>query len=111
METITYNDFAKIELRSGTVVRAESFPEARNPAHKVWVDFGQFGVLQTSAQITDHYSPQSLIGRQVVGCINLGVKKIAGFESQFLLVGFYDPDNRICLVTTDLKVPNGMKLC
>ncbi|MBN9564904.1 MAG: tRNA-binding protein [Alphaproteobacteria bacterium] len=111
MEIITYDDFTKVELRSGTIVRAETFPEARKSAYKVWVDFGQFGTLQTSAQITEHYTPESLIGRQVMGCINLGVKKIAGFESQFLLVGFYDQENRVCLATTDSKVPNGMKLC
>ncbi len=111
LSTINYDDFTKVELRSGTVVRADAFPEARKPAYKVWVDFGpQFGTLQTSAQVTAHYTPESLIGRSVVGCINLGEKKIAGFNSQFLLVGFADENEAICLLTIQPAVPNGQKL-
>ncbi len=110
--TISYDDFAKVELRSGTVTKVEEFPRAKKPAYKVWVDFGaEIGVLQTSAQVTVHYTPDSLIGRSVVGCVNLGERNIAGFMSQFLLVGFSDKNDAICLVTTDPKVPNGMKLC
>ncbi len=109
--TITYDDFAKVELRSGTVVKVEPFERAKKPAYKVWVDFGNdIGILQTSAQVTVHYTPESLIGRSVVGCVNLGEKNIAGFISQFLLVGFSDENGAICLVTTELKVPNGQKL-
>lgn len=108
---ITYDDFEKVELRSGTVVKVEEFPKARKPAYKVWVDFGEgFGVLQTSAQVTVHYTPETLLGRSVVGCVNLGEKNIAGFTSQFLLVGFADENGAICLITTDPKVPNGQKL-
>lgn len=111
MKNISYEDFEQVELRSGTIVKAESFPKAKKPALKVWVDFGNdIGVLQTSAQITVHYTPESLIGRSVVGCINLGEKNIAGFLSQFLLVGFSDENGGICLVTVDPKVPNGKKL-
>lgn len=108
---ITYEDFEKVDLRSGTVVKAESFPKARNPSYKVWVDFGaEIGVKQTSAQITHHYTSESLIGRSVVGCINLGERNIAGFISQFLLVGFADENKNIALITVDSNVPNGQKL-
>ncbi|MFJ1267189.1 tRNA-binding protein [Legionella lytica] len=108
---ITYDDFAKVELRSGTIVKVEPFPRARKPAYKVWVDFGpDIGILQTSAQVTVHYTPETLIGRSVVGCVNLGEKNIAGFVSQFLLLGFSDANGAISLITTDPKVPNGEKL-
>lgn len=112
MTTITWEAFEQVNLRSGTIVKVEEFPRARKPAYKVWADFGsEIGILQTSAQVTIHYTPQSLIGRSVVGCVNLGEKNIAGFLSQFLLVGFTDEKGAICLVTVDPKVPNGMKLC
>lgn len=108
--SITYEEFEKVDLRSGTVVKVEPFPRAKKPAYKVWVDFGELGIKQTSAQITIHYTPESLIGRQVVGCVNLGEKNIAGFTSQFLLVGFPDDADAICLVTIDPTAPNGKKL-
>ena len=109
--TISYDEFAKVDFRSGTIVKAEPFFRARKPAYKVWVDFGlEIGVLQTSAQITVHYTPESLIGRRVVGCVNLGEKNIAGFTSQFLLVGFSDDSDAICLITIDPTVANGRKL-
>jgi tRNA-binding protein len=111
MKTISYDDFEQVDLRSGTVVRAEEFPRAKNPSFKVWADFGpEIGILQTSAQVTVHYTPESLVGRQVVGCVNLGEKNIAGFVSQFLLVGFADENSAICLLTVDPKVPNGKKM-
>lgn len=86
--TITYDDFSKVDIRLGTVVRAESFPEARKPAIKLWVDFGaEVGTKQTSAQVTVHYTPEALIGRRVWGVVNFPVKKIAGFNSEFLVLG------------------------
>lgn len=109
--TISYDEFEKVDFRSGTIVKAELFPRTKKPAYKVWVDFGdEIGVKQTSAQITVHYTPESLIGKQVVGCVNLGEKNIAGFTSEFLLVGFPDTNHAICLVTVDPTVPNGKKL-
>lgn len=109
---ITYKEFENVELRSGTINKVEEFPRAKKPAFKVWADFGkEIGILQTSAQITKHYTSQELIGKSIVGCVNLGEKNIAGFLSQFLLVGFPDSNNDICLVTIDPKVPNGQKLC
>lgn len=108
---ITYEDFEKVDFRSGTVVKVEEFPRAQKPAYKVWVDFGKdLGILQTSAQVTVHYTPESLLGRSVVGCVNLGEKNIAGFTSQFLLVGFSDENGAISLIKADPLVPNGQKL-
>lgn len=108
---ISYEDFEKVDLRSGTVIKVEEFLRAKKPAYKVWADFGpDIGVLQTSAQVTVHYTPESLVGKSIVGCVNMGEKNIAGFLSQFLLVGFSDEQGAICLVTVDSKVPNGMKL-
>lgn len=111
MTIITYEEFERVNLRSGTIKKVEKFPRAKKPAYKVWADFGaEIGVLQTSAQITAHYTIEALLGRQIVGCVNLGEKDIAGFKSQFLLVGFSDENNNICLITADPKVPNGKKL-
>lgn len=111
METITYEEFSRVELLSGTVVKAESFLRAKKPAYKVWVDFGPtVGIKQTSAQVTAHYTPEGLLGRLVVGCVNLEPKNIAGFVSEFLLVGFSDPEGAVCLVTADPRVPEGQKL-
>lgn len=109
---ITYDDFEKVDIRSGTVVKVEEFPRAKKPAYKVWVDFGDdIGVKQTSAQVTAHYSMESLLGKSVIGCINLGEKNIAGFTSQFLLLGFADENGAICLATVSPKAPNGAKIC
>jgi tRNA-binding protein len=108
---IHYEDFEKVDLRSGTIVKVEAFPRAKKPAYKIWVDFGEhIGILQTSAQVTVHYTPDTLMGRQVVGCVNLGEKNIAGFTSQFLLVGFSDDEGAICLITAAPAVSNGQKL-
>lgn len=111
MQTITFADFEKVDLRSGTVIKVEPFPRAKKPAYKLWVDFGSvIGIKQTSAQVTIHYTPETLIGRQVVGCVNLEPKNIGGFISDFLLVGFPDENKAVCLLTVDPKVPNGEKL-
>ncbi|WP_028387906.1 tRNA-binding protein [Legionella fairfieldensis] len=109
--SISYEEFEKVDLRSGTIIKAEEFSRAKKPSFKIWADFGEeLGVLQTSAQVTQHYTCKSLIGRSIVGCVNLGEKNIAGFSSQFLLVGFSDENGAICLITIDPKVPNGKKL-
>lgn len=111
MNIIDYSEFEAVELRVGTVVRAEVFAEARKPAYKIWVDFGpELGIRQSSAQITVHYTPESLIGKQIVGCVNLGEKKIAGFASQFLCTGFADQSGAVVLISPDKPVPNGGKL-
>ncbi|WP_133128228.1 tRNA-binding protein [Legionella nagasakiensis] len=109
--TISYDEFTSVDLRAGTVVKVEEFPRAKKPAYKVWVDFGPvLGVLQTSAQVTAHYTPESLLGKKIIGCVNLGEKNIAGFTSQFLLVGFSDVNGDISLATVLHDVPNGNKL-
>ncbi len=108
---ISYDEFESVNIRSATIVKAEEFPKARNPSYKIWADFGdEIGVLQTSAQVTIHYTPDTLVGRKVAGCINLGEKNIAGFLSQFLLLGFPDENGAICLISPDPTVPNGKKL-
>ena len=112
MKIITYEEFERVDLRSGTIVKTEEFLRAKKPAFKIWADFGdEIGVLQTSAQVTAHYTLESLVGMQIVGCVNLGKKNIAGFLSQFLLVGFSDKNDSICLVTVGPKAPNGKKMC
>ena len=109
--TITYDEFAKVDLRSGTITKAEVFTKAKKPAYKVWVDFGSdIGIKQTSAQITVHYTPETLIGKRVIGCINLGTRNIAGFISEFLLVGFSDKNGDIYLAAVEPEVPDGEKL-
>ncbi|PIX58841.1 MAG: tRNA-binding protein [Verrucomicrobia bacterium CG_4_10_14_3_um_filter_43_23] len=108
---ITFDEFEKVDIRSGTVIKAEVFPKARKPAYKVWVDFGEhIGTKQTSAQITDLYAVDDLPGMQVLGAINLGTKNIAGFVSEFLLLGFEDVNQHISLVAPTKSVPNGKKL-
>jgi tRNA-binding protein len=109
--TISYDDFSKVDIRSGTVIKVEPFERARKPAYKVWADFGsEFGILQTSAQVTIHYTPESLVGRQILGAINLGTKNIAGFESQFLMLGCEDTQGAVCLASLNPMVENGKKL-
>lgn len=99
--------FLAVDMRVGTVLSAEPFPQARKPAYRLRVDFGPvLGILETSAQIT-HYAAESLIGRRVVGALNLGEKRIAGFKSQFLVLGALAPDGRVHLLNPDGEPPNG----
>lgn len=111
MRTITYEEFCDVELRSGVVVKAEVFARAKKPAYKVWVDFGpELGIKQTSAQVTKHYTVDDLVGRVVIGCVNLSPRNIAGFMSEFLLTGFADDNGDIRLATTDPSIKKGQKL-
>ncbi len=110
MHAISWHDFEKVELRVGTVLEVFDFPEARKPAYKLKVDFGDFGIRWSSAQITKHYSKAQLTGRQVIGVINLPKKQIANFMSEFLVTGFADENGDIVLSTVDKKVPDGHKL-
>ena len=110
METITWHEFEKVEVRAGTILEVADFAQARKPAYKVKVDFGPFGIRWTSAQITKHYTKQELIGRQIMGVINFPAKQIANFMSEFLLTGFADENGDIVLAAIDKQVPNGSKL-
>ncbi len=110
-ETIGFDDFLKLDIRVGTVIRAEPFPEARRPAYKVWVDFGaEIGVRKTSAQATAHYTLEDLIGRQVAAVINFPPKQIGKFMSEILILGFPDETGEVVLIGPERSVPNGGRL-
>ncbi len=109
--TISFDDFLKVDIRVGTVLRADAFPEARTPAIKLWVDFGPvIGERKTSAQLTKYYSPDDLTGRQVAAVINFPPKQIGKFMSEILVLGFPDADGNVVLLRPDRTVPNGGKL-
>ncbi|MFI4967667.1 MAG: tRNA-binding protein [Gammaproteobacteria bacterium] len=111
MESIAWQDFARVELRVGTVVAVEAFPEARKPAYKLTVDFGpEIGTRRSSVQITAHYTQEELKGRQVVGVVNFPAKRIGPFMSECLITGFYREDGTVILAVPDKPVPNGAKL-
>ncbi len=111
MNTITWQDFEKVELRAGTIVAAEPFPEARKPAYQLTVDFGpEAGIRKSSVQITVHYKLEELIGQQVLGVVNFPPKRIGPFLSECLVCGFYREDGSVVLAVPDKPVPNGAKL-
>lgn len=104
-------DFDRLHIRAGTVVRAEPFPEARKPSIKLWVDFGApIGVKQSSAQLTVHYTPESLIGRQVMAVTNFPPRRIAGFPSEILVLGVPDASGAVVLLRPDQAVPDGARM-
>jgi len=111
MEQISWSDFECVELRAGTVVSAETFPEARVPAYKLVIDFGpDIGKRSSSAQITDLYSIEELVGRQVIAVVNFPPKQIGPFMSECLVTGFNHDDDKVVLASIDSVVPNGAKL-
>ncbi len=109
--TITWDEFERVELRVGTITSVDRFPEARKPAYKLTVDFGpEIGSKRSSAQLTDLYSPDDLVGRQVVGVVNFPTKQIGPFLSECLVTGFPQADGAIVLAAPERAVPNGAKL-
>jgi tRNA-binding protein len=103
--------FAAIDMRVGTVLAAHPFPEARKPAIKLTIDFGpEIGIRRSSAQLTVHYTPETLVGRQVVAAVNLGTRRIAGFESQVLVLGALPQPTEVVLLNIDHEVPNGTRI-
>ena len=110
MNTISWDDFEKVEIRVGTVLTAEPFPEARVPAFKLTVDFGPLGIKQTSAQITERYDPPQLVGRQVMAVTNFPPKKIAGFRSEVLVLGAVPGEGDVVLLNLDEEVENGVRV-
>jgi tRNA-binding protein len=110
MEEISWSDFQKVELRVGTILEVLDFSDARKPAYKVKVDFGEFGVKWSSAQITAHYTKETLAGRQIIGIINFPKKQIGKFMSEFLVTGFADENGAIVLAAVERSLPNGSKL-
>ena len=108
---ISFDDFLKVDIRKGTIVDAQPYPEARKPALKLWVDYGaQIGVKKSSAQITEHYAPEDLIGKQVLAVINFPPRQIGKFMSEALVLGLPDADGNVVLLTPDKAVPDGGRL-
>jgi len=108
---IAYDDFTRVDVRVGTVIRAEPFPEARKPSIKLWVDFGPvLGARKSSAQITRHYAPERLVGRQVAAVVNFPPRQIGKFMSEVLVLGFPDDAGEVVLVAPDRAVPDGGRL-
>lgn len=110
MKTINWEEFENVELRVGTIIKVESFPEAKKPAYKIWADFGDIGIKKSSAQITKLYKKDELIGKQIIGVVNFPVKQIANFASEFLTTGFVGEDGEVILAQPERNVKNGSKL-
>ncbi|WP_295317348.1 tRNA-binding protein [Roseobacter sp.] len=111
MAEITFDDFMAVDIRKGTVLRAEPFPEARKPAIKLWIDFGpEIGEKKTSAQITAHYTPEVLVGKQVMAVVNFPPRQIGPFMSEVLVLGVADAGGAIVLLSPDLNVPDGGRM-
>lgn len=110
MQMITYTDFEQVEIRVGRVVQAEALPQARKPAYKLWIDFGALGVKKSSAQITALYTPDTLMGRQVLAVTNLPPRQVADFMSEVLVLGVVLEDGAVALIQPDRPVPLGLRI-
>lgn len=109
-QMISWNDFDKLEMHVGTVVEVKIFTDARKPAYQIWIDFGKMGIKKSSAQITALYLPEDLIGKQVISVVNFPPKQIAGFISECLVLGIYNENNDVVLLSPERAVPNGCKI-
>jgi tRNA-binding protein len=107
---ITWNDFEKIDIRTGTIIEVNDFPHARKPAYQLTIDFGELGIKKSSAQITAHYSKEELLNRQIVAVVNFPPKQIANFVSECLTLGVYDENKDVILLQPGKPVANGMKI-
>lgn len=107
---ISWKDFEKIEIRTGTILEAKEFPEAIKPAYQLTIDFGELGIKHSSAQITAHYTIQTLIGKQIIAVVNFTPKKIAHFFSECLVLGVYDENHQVILLQPDKPTQNGFKI-
>jgi tRNA-binding protein len=107
---IDWSDFEKIDIRAGVVTDARSFPEARRPAYRLWIDFGSLGIRRSSAQITRHYAPKALVGRQVIAVVNFPPKQIGPFVSEVLVLGVYDDAGEVVLLQPERPVTPGQKI-
>ncbi len=107
---ISWDDFEKVDIRVGTITKVEDFPEAKNPSYKVWVDLGALGEKKSSAQITDLYSKEELVGKQVLCVCNFEPRQIANFMSEVLITEFVLEDGKVVLASIEREVPNGLKL-
>ena len=111
MDEITFTDFLKVDIRVGSILKAETFPEARKPAYKLWIDFGpSIGTKKTSAQITDNYTLTELIGRQVLAVVNFPPRQIGSFMSEVLTLGVTDNKGAVTLLGPDKEIPNGERM-
>ncbi|THH37074.1 tRNA-binding protein [Aliishimia ponticola] len=111
-DPINFDDFLKVDIRAGRVIRTAPFPEARKPAIKLWIDFGpEIGEKKSSAQITEHYTADALIGRQVMAVVNFPPRQIGPFMSEVLVLGVHDEAGAVVLMTPDQDVPDGARLC
>ncbi len=110
MKEITYQDFLDVEIRTGKIIRVEDFPKAKKPAYKLWIDFGEFGIKKSSAQITKLYKKEELLGKIILGVINFPPKQVADFMSEVLVLGVIPEDDEVVLVVPEKDVKPGLKL-